>query len=178
MPIYEYKGVGPSGKPSKGIVEADSAKTARGKLKQKGVFTTDIREKATGRSSPSSRLEKTGFSSGTVKMKNLTLMIRQLSTLIKARIPLGEALTALTEQTNDTRLKSIMSDVKESVNAGKSLADSCKAYPKVFSPIFISMIRVGEASGNLDLVLNRLASFTEGQFELRNKVIGAMAYPA
>lgn len=71
-----------------------------------------------------------------------------------------------------------MSEVKESVNAGKSLADSCKTFPRVFSPIFVSMIRVGEASGNLDLVLNRLASFTEGQFELRNKVFGAMAYPA
>jgi general secretion pathway protein F len=71
-----------------------------------------------------------------------------------------------------------MSQVRESVNEGKSLAESCKSYPHVFSPIFISMIRVGEVSGNLDLVLNRLAEFSEAQSNLRNKVVGAVTYPA
>lgn len=174
MPIFEYKGMGSSGKPAKGFIEADSSKTARSKLKQKGIYPTELTEKSTERS----KEKKSGISSGGgVKLKNLTLMIRQLATLIKARIPLDEALSAIVEQTDDAKLKSVMSQVRESVNEGKSLADSCRMFPRIFSPIFVAMIQVGEASGNLDLVLNRLAQFTENQYELRNKIWGAMAYP-
>lgn len=175
MPLYEYKGVGAAGKSAKGTVEADSQKTARLKLKQKGIYPTDLKERSTSKQREAKPTIGTG--SG-VKMKNLTMMIRQLATLVKARIPLDEALAALVEQTDDSKLKGVLSQVRESVNEGKSLAESCRMFPRVFSPIFISMIQVGEASGNLDLVLNRLASFAEAQYELRNKVIGAMAYPA
>jgi len=175
MPLYEYKGVGDSGKAAKGVIEADSSKSARLKLKQKGIYTTEITEKSTDKS----REKKSAISSGGgVKMKHLVLMTRQLATMVKARIPLDDALQALVEQTEDNRLKSVMSQVRESVNEGKSLADSLKMFPRVFSPIFVSMIRVGEVSGNLDLVLKRLAEFTEAQQALRNKVTGAMAYPA
>lgn len=174
MPIFEYKGVDQGGKNSKGIVEADSSRTARQKLKQKGIFATDINEKSVG----AQKEKRVVLTIGGVKMRNLTLMIRQLATLIQAHIPLDEALTAIIEQTDDTKLKSVMSRVKENVNEGKSLADSCQMFPRIFSPIFVAMIRVGEASGNLDLVLNRLATFAESQYELRNKVVGAMAYPA
>lgn len=175
MPLYEYKGVGNSGKAMKGTIEADSSKTARAKLKQKGIYTTEIKEKSTPRSKEKRGSMSTG---GGVKMKSLTLMIRQLATLVKARIPLDEALSALVEQTEDPKLKSVMSQIRESVNEGKSLADSCKQFPRVFNPIFTAMIQVGEVSGNLDLVLTRLANFTESSYALRNKVIGAMAYPA
>ncbi len=176
MPIFEYKGVGAGGKAAKGAIEAVSAKAARQKLKSRGIYPTDLAEKA----AVGSKREKKqiSFSSGGVKMRNLTMMTRQLATLVKARIPLDEALAALIEQTDDSKLKGILSQIRESVNEGKSLAASCKMFPKVFTPIFTSMIQVGEASGNLDLVLNRLANFAEAQFELRNKVIGAMAYPA
>jgi len=176
MPLYEYKGVGEGGKSTKGTIDAESPKSARLRLKQRGIFTTDLNEKSA---------EKTGKGGNTrvaiggkVKMKNLTLMVRQMATLIKARIPLDEALAALVEQTDDTKLKSIMSQIRESVNEGKSLAESMKMFPNAFSPLFVSMIRVGEASGNLDLVLVRLANFTESSMALRNKVVGAMAYPA
>lgn len=174
MPIFEYKGSASGGKASKGVIEADSSKSARLKLKQKGIFTTDLKERSTEKSKEKRHSMSSG---GGVKLRNLTLMIRQLATLIKAHIPLDEALSAIVEQTDDTKLKSIMSTVRESVNEGKSLAESCRMYPKVFTPIFIAMIQVGEASGNLDLVLSRLASFAEAQYELRSKVWGAMAYP-
>lgn len=176
MPVFEYKGVGPAGKPAKGLIESDNSKNARSKLKQKGIFTTDIKEKASGATQQGQKKAALSFGSG-VKMKNLTMMIRQLATLVKARIPLDEALSALVEQTDDHKLKSVLAQIRESVNEGKSLANSCRMFPKIFSPIFVSMIQVGEASGNLDLVLNRLADFQESQYELRNKVIGAMAYP-
>lgn len=173
MPLFEYKGVSNGGKATKGVIEADSSKTARIRLKQKGVLTTEIRE----RSAKSEKAQKTSYSTGKVKLRNVTMMTRQLATLIKARIPLDEALAALIEQTDDNRLKGVLSQVRESVNEGKSLAESCKMFPKVFSPIFTTMISVGEASGNLDLVLTRLAKFAESQQELRNKVIGSLAYP-
>lgn len=176
MPVFEYKGIGPGGKPAKGVIESDTSKNARMKLKAKGIMTTDIKEK-TGAAQKQSKSNVPSFGGG-VKMKNLTMMIRQLATLIKARIPLDEALSALIEQTDDNKLKAVLAQVRDSVNEGKSLNQACRQFPKVFSPIFISMIQVGEASGNLDLVLNRLAAFAENQYALRNKVIGAMAYPA
>ena len=175
MPIFEYKGVGPDGKQMKGTVDAESSRSARQKLKNRGVNTTELRERSAD-ARTSGRSAVTGGI--TVKLKNLTLMIRQLATMVKARIPLDEALAAVVDQTDDPRLKSIMSQVKTSVNEGKSLADSCALFPKVFTPIYVSMIRVGEASGKLDLVLVRLATFSENQMEMRNKILGALAYPA
>jgi general secretion pathway protein F len=179
MPLYEYKGVGTTGKDAKGVIEADSSKSARIRLKQKGVYTTEIRERNIEKATKENKKTGAAASRGTggVKMRNFTMMTRQLSTLVKARIPLDEALAALIEQTDDNKLKSVMSRIKESVNEGKTLADSCKMFPKVFPPIFTSMIKVGEMSGNLDVVLNRLAAFAENQYETRNKVIGALVYP-
>jgi general secretion pathway protein F len=178
MPVFEYKGVGPGGKAAKGMIESDSSKNARVKLKQKGIYTTDLKEKASGAQHAGSKKKQAFSFGGGVKMRHLTMMIRQLATLVKARIPLDDALSALVEQTDDQKLKSILAQIRESVNEGKSLAAACKMFPKVFTPIFISMIQVGEASGNLDLVLTRLATFQEDQYALRNKIIGAMAYPA
>ena len=177
MAIFEYKGVGPDGKQSKGTVEADSSRTARQKLKSRGIYTTDLKERSLDSRSGSGVRSSSGGQT-TVKLKSLTLMIRQLSTMVKARIPLDDALSAIVDQTDDPKLKSIMSQVNSSVNEGKSLADACALYPKVFTPIFVSMIRVGEASGKLDLVLVRLANFSESQMEMRNKILGALAYPA
>lgn len=173
MPLYEYKGVDAEGKSTKGSLEADSSKSARIRLKQQGILTTEIKERRT-----SAKRQKGSVLRGSgVKLKNLSLMNRQLATLVRARIPLDDALTALVEQTDENRLKTVLSQIKTSVNEGNSLAKSCQQFPKVFSPMFCSMIQVGEVSGNLDLVLNRLADFSEAQLDLRNKVSGAMIYP-
>ncbi|MFM8269837.1 MAG: type II secretion system inner membrane protein GspF [Pseudomonadota bacterium] len=174
MAIFEYKGVAADGRSTKGTVDADSSKTARQKLKQRGIFISEIKERTGEKKGQSKSAISFG---GSVKSKNLTLMIRQLATMVKARIPLDEALEAVVEQTDDPNLKSVMSQVKASVNEGKSLADSCKMFPKVFTAIFVAMIQVGEASGNLDLVLVRLANFAEANQAMRQKIIGAMTYP-
>src|SRR4051812_742204 len=121
MPIFEYKGIGDAGKPAKGVIEADSSKSARSKLKQKGIYPTDLKERAAEKKAGEKKTAS--MSSGGVKLRSLTMMIRQLATMVKARIPLDEALAAVVEQTDDTRLKSIMSQVRESVNEGKSLAE-------------------------------------------------------
>lgn len=174
MPLFEYKGMDPAGKASKGTIDADSAKAARMRLKQKGIYTTDLKERTTKGGEAKSVLE---VATGGVKLRSITLMTRQLATMVKARIPLDDALSAVVDQTDDQKLKSIMAQLKESVNEGKSLADSCRKFPRVFSPIFVSMIQVGEASGSLDLVLMRLAAFSDAQMEMRSKIVGAMAYP-
>lgn len=174
MAIFEYKGVSVDGKQTKGTVDADSSKTARQKLKQRGIFISEIKERTSERKGQGKSVISFG---STVKAKDLTLMTRQLSTMIKAKIPLDEALEAVVEQTDDKSLKTVMSQVKASVNEGKSLADSCKMFPKVFSQIFVAMIQVGEASGNLDLVLVRLANFAEANQAMRQKIIGALTYP-
>src|SRR4051812_467530 len=121
MPLFEYKGVDPNGKNVKGTIDSDSAKSARLKLKGKGVYTTALKESA---SEKKGAQKKTLSFGGGVKLRNLTLMTRQLATMVKARIPLDEALAAVVEQTDDPKLKSVMSQIKESVNEGKSLADS------------------------------------------------------
>src|SRR5205085_6828525 len=115
---------------------------------------------------------------GGVSAQDLAIATRQLATLIAAGIPLVEGLTALVDQIEQPRLKKIMGVVKQKVNEGSSLADALKEHPKVFTDLYVNMIRAGESSGALDVVLVRLADFTEAQAQLRNKIIGAMLYPA
>jgi general secretion pathway protein F len=97
--------------------------------------------------------------------------------LVHAGIPLVESLTALVDQVEHERLKRVIGDVKQRVNEGASLADALAAHPRVFSTLYVNMIRAGETSGALEVVLVRLADFTESQARLRSKIVGTMAYP-
>jgi general secretion pathway protein F len=113
-----------------------------------------------------------------VSAQDLAIATRQLATLIAAGITLPESLTALVEQIEHPRLKKVMGSVKQRVNEGASLADALADHPRIFSSLYVNMIRAGESSGALDIVLTRLADFTEAQAALRNKLLGAMLYPA
>ena len=104
-------------------------------------------------------------------------MTRQFSTLISAQVPLVDTLGALVDQTNNLKLRGIIGSVKEDVVQGKRLSDSLAARPKVFSNLYIQMIAAGEASGALEVVLERLADFLEKQAKLKSKVVGALMYP-
>jgi general secretion pathway protein F len=97
---------------------------------------------------------------------------------VGAGIPLVDALTALVEQVDHERLKRVLSSVKQRVNEGSSLADALAQHPKAFSTLYVNMIRAGESSGALDVVLFRLADFTESQSRLRSKIVGTLTYPA
>jgi general secretion pathway protein F len=185
MPVFEYTGLTEAGKNVRGIRDAESSKTLRSVLRKDGVYLTEARpaeagavagEQKTGLSREVDVAELLGF--GGVSSQDLAIATRQLATLIAAGIPLVEALTALVDQVEQPRLKKIMGVVKQKVNEGASLADALKEHPKVFSDLYVNMIRAGESSGALDVVLVRLADFTEGQAMLRNKIIGAMLYPA
>jgi general secretion pathway protein F len=114
---------------------------------------------------------------GRIKIQDISIMTRQMATLVGAGLPIVEALTALIDQTENVRLKKVITQVRESVNEGSSLADAMSRFPKVFSDLYANMIRAGESSGALDIVLKRLADFMENQVMLRNKVLSTLSYP-
>lgn len=175
MPIFEYRGLTRDGKNTKGTMDADNLRSARLKLKKDGIFVIDIRDKK--KASGASAKKKRGSNSGTVSVRDLSLMTRQLATLIKANIPLVDALTAISEQVENTVLQEAVADCKNMVNEGSPFAKSLSKYPNIFNTIYISMVEAGEMSGTLDLILIRLAEFTEAQNELRSKVKSALTYP-
>src|SRR6266851_5183484 len=185
MPVFEYNGLTEQGKTVRGIRDAESSKTLRSLLRKDGVYLTEARAAEAGAVAGQ---EKTGlarevdiaalFGFTGVSSQDLAIATRQLATLIGAGIPLVDSLTALVEQIDQPRLKRIMGMVKQKVNEGSSLADALAEHPKVFTELYVNMIRAGESSGALDVVLTRLADFTEAQAQLRSKIIGAMLYPA
>ncbi len=172
MPIFEYKGLTKDGKTVKGNLDSENLRTARLKLKKDGVFVVDIkdRKKSTTKKSNSKP-------TGSVNVKELSLMTRQLATLIKANIPLVDALTAISEQVENKVLAEAIADCKNMVNEGQSLHKALSKYPNVFDKIFVSMAEAGEMSGTLDVILLRLAEFTEAQADLRQRIVSAMTYP-
>ncbi|KYG64267.1 type II secretion system protein GspF [Bdellovibrio bacteriovorus] len=173
MPIFEYKGLSRDGKNVKGVVDAENLRAARTKLKKDNIYVVDIRDKK--KVDPK---KKSGArSSAKVGVKELALMTRQLATLIKANIPLVDALTAVSEQVENAALSEAIADCKNMVNEGSPFHKALAKYPNIFTNIYISMVEAGEMSGSLDVILMRLAEFTEAQADLRAKVSSAMTYP-
>ncbi|HVN87841.1 MAG TPA: type II secretion system inner membrane protein GspF [Candidatus Binatia bacterium] len=188
MPVYAYKGLTGDGKAATGVIDADSPKGARVKLRRSGIFPTEVAEDRTGRAvaavadaGPSSRFQLPQVNLTQlferVTPQDLALMTRQLSTLVGAGLPLVECLNALIEQLENARLKRTLTQVREQVVEGRALADAMREHPSVFSDLFVNMVRAGEASGALDVVLLRLAEYTEKAAELRGKVRTALTYP-
>ncbi|OFZ01491.1 MAG: type II secretion system protein GspF [Bdellovibrionales bacterium GWC1_52_8] len=173
-PIFDFRAYSAEGKPQKGIIEAENQKSARQKLKKRGLMVTEIVEKNAAKPSSSQGVP---FFGNRVSVQEVSLMTRQLASLVKANIPLVEALNALVEQTENERLKVVLAQVRQDVNEGSSLARATGAHPKVFDNIFINMIEAGESSGTLGLVLMRLAELKEAQMRLRSKVVSGMTYP-
>ncbi|MGE0614566.1 MAG: type II secretion system inner membrane protein GspF [Bacteriovoracia bacterium] len=176
MPIFEYKALQSSGKAEKGLIEAENVKAARTKLKKKGLIVTSIGEK-NARTKGGARSGGSSLFAGRVSYQEISLMTRQLASLVKANIPLVEALNALVDQTDNDRLKVIISQVRQDVNEGSSLAKAMAPHPKIFDNIFVNMVEAGESSGTLSLVLVKLADLKAAQVRLRGKVISGMTYP-
>jgi general secretion pathway protein F len=181
MPVFAYKALNQSGKAVEGQKEADSPKTLRAVLRREGLFLTEAvnQQEAQAPGGKASReVSLKRLLGGRVSADEVAIMTRQLAVLAGAGVPLVDALAALVDQIEHERLKQVISNVRQRVNEGSSLADALNAHPKVFSPLYVNMIRAGESSGALEVVLVRLADFTEGQARLRSKVIGTMTYPA
>ncbi|MDX1762838.1 MAG: type II secretion system inner membrane protein GspF [bacterium] len=174
MPVYEYKALNKKGKSVAGIVDADSSLEARTKLRDQEVFITDLTE-TTAVQEKKGSTQITLFSR--IRPMDVSVMIRLLSTLLNAGIPLLEALSAIIDEHDHKGLKKILSQVRESVREGRSFADALAPHSRVFSPLMVNMIRSGESSGSLEIVLLRLADFLEQQVTTRRKVQSAMTYP-
>lgn len=198
MAVYEFKGLNAAGKTITGLKEADSPKTLRTLLKKEGVFLTDVTGQSEGKSNRATvkgaaagkggglggaaealnqDINLRRFARGGISTDDIAIMTRQLATLLHAGVALVEALTALVDQVEKERLKMVLSDIKQRVNEGSSLADAMTSHEKVFGKLYINMVRAGEHSGALDTVLTRLAEFTESQARLKQRVVGTMIYP-
>jgi general secretion pathway protein F len=177
MPIYEYQGIRrKDGKPVKGLKDAESEKSLRSELKREGIMLTEMREKGHGQGPGGIDLGKL-FGKRVSKL-DIALTTRQLATLTKAGISLVESLNAIIDQTDKPDLKGAITDVRDQVNQGMSLADAFERHPKYFDHLFCNMIHAGEQSGKLEQVLLRLSDFIEARNKLTSKVVGAMFYPA
>lgn len=179
MPAYQYSALAPNGRENKGVIEADSAKQARQKLRSNGLNPMAI-EQIAGASGKLKNKKNTFFSTARQRMSvaELALATRQLSTMSAAGIPLEEAILSVAEQSDKRHVKSILTAVRTRVLEGYTLADSMADFPKVFPSLYCATVAAGEKTGRLDLVLERLADFTEQQHEVRKKIIQATIYPA
>ena len=177
MPIYEYTAFDQKGKSRKGIIEADNEASARNKLRASGKYPVELKENL----SQSTKAGKTGLGSALVfervKSMEIHIFTRQLATLLGAGIPLVSALSSLLEQTANPALKKVLAQIKDAVNEGNTLTNSLAKHPKLFSNIYINMVRAGEASGSLDIVLEKLADFGEKQRTLQGRIKAALIYP-
>jgi general secretion pathway protein F len=175
LPIYLYKGYDiASGAARKGSVEADSPKTARQRLRSKDkVIVSELKEEI------AMSKDKAGKSKsrGSVSLSDLCVMTRQFATLQAASVPLDESLRALTEQVENVVLRNTLAAVKDAVTEGRSLGDACGQFPNIFDKLYVNMVKAGESSGNLGLVLERLADFQEYQVKVRGQIFSALAYP-
>jgi general secretion pathway protein F len=191
VPVYAWKGLSSGGKAVTGTRDADGPKSLRQALRKDGVFVTEHREVAAGAGRSAARAGVAGGEKVSllkrefdlrslverVRIQEVAAFTRQLATLLKAGIPLAEALGALAEQADNKKLEVVLAGVRQKVNEGSSLADTLAVHPDIFPELYTNMVRSGEAAGNLDAVLGRLADFLDAQHALRSKVSGAMTYP-
>jgi general secretion pathway protein F len=173
VPIFEYKGLSRDGRNVKGTLDAENLRAARARLKKDNIFVTEIRDKKKGTATK----KRGGGGRGKASVQELSLMTRQLAVLVKANIPLVDCLTAVSEQVENPVLAEAIADCKNMVNEGSPFYKALAKYPNLFDKIYISMVEAGEMSGSLDVILVRLAEFTEAAAELRSKVSSAMTYP-
>ena len=178
MPVYEYQALDPKGKTITGIIDADGGQAARQKIRAMGSFPVKVKE-VTGGDSSSKETRGITFQGlfSRITPAQVSLWTRQLATLTGAGFPLVSALTTLVSQAKTQGFTKIAARIKDSIVEGNSFASSLTLYPSVFSQIYINMVRAGETSGTLEIVLQRLADIMEKQQELKSRIQTAMAYP-
>ena len=177
MPVFEYQALNEKGKSTSGIIDSDSVRAAREKLRAANVYPVSIKE-----ITPEDEKKKIPLFQNIqlftrIKPSEISMMTRQLATLVDAGFPLVSALQALIPQIESQTLKKILSKIKDAIEEGSSFANALSTYPRTFSSIYVNMVAAGEASGTLEIVLNRLAEITEKQLTLSNRLKSAMAYP-
>ena len=179
MPVYDYTALSAKGKTLSGIIDAESAAAAKQKLRAGGQFPVSI-EEVSHRSKSGQRegaKPALGGLFSRVRASDISMMTRQLSTLVGAGFPLVSALDALVPQTKSQGFVKIIAQLKDAIVEGNSFASALSRYPNIFSNLYINMVKAGESSGTLEIVLDRLADITEKQQALKSRIRAAMAYP-
>ncbi len=176
MPVFSYVARNAQGQVIRGSEEAENAEILRRMLKERGYWVTQIKQE---REAAAAAPKKAGpkFVFGRVKLAHLAIFCRQLATLINAGVSLVRALSVLEKQTPSPRLAQIIREVAQKVQEGMSFSRALADYPKIFSNLFVGLVRAGEVGGVLDETLDRMATFLEKDLELRRKVKSAMTYP-
>lgn len=178
MPVYDYSALDSKGKTVSGIIDADGAAAARQKIRAAGNYPVSVREV---RDIAAEKSDRTTISLSNiftrVRPAEVAIVTRQLATLIGAGFPLVSALEALQSQIRSSGLKKIVAKIRGDIVEGSSFANALEKHTKIFSPIYVNMVRAGESSGTLEIVLERLADITEKQQALQSRVITAMIYP-
>jgi general secretion pathway protein F len=177
MAVFEYKGIDvASGKAVKGYRDADSAKALRGLLRRDGILLTLATPESERKAKTKRDIQLLAFMQRP-SAADVSVMTRQLATLVRAGVPLVESITALVDQVEKESLVRVLTAVAENLKEGTAFATCLASHPKVFPPLYVNMVAAGEASGTLEAVLERLSDFMEGQARLKGKVISALAYP-
>lgn len=166
MATFEYKAITNAGKAISGTIDGNSKDSATEALSAQGIKVIQI-ELSKGKAKHL----------GKVKLVDLVLFTRQLSTMVSAGVPLMRSLTTLQTQAENPTMKLVIADLVKEVESGAQLADALEKHPEVFTPIYINMVRAGEAAGIVDDILKRLATQVESSQTLRKKIKGAMTYP-
>ncbi|MGD9685403.1 MAG: type II secretion system inner membrane protein GspF [Desulfobacter sp.] len=184
MAVFEYNGLTASGRKKSGIIDAENPDAAQDDLKQKGIFPISIQRIESGAGRIKTKKEASSeknvtlpslFSS--VKSSEISMITRQLATLLTAGFPLLKAVATLVPQARTKGFKRVLSRVKDAIEEGNSFADALGAHPQVFSAVYINMVKAGEASGTLEVVLERLADFSEKREDTKKKIQASLAYP-
>ncbi|MGA1843002.1 MAG: type II secretion system inner membrane protein GspF [bacterium] len=176
MAVYEYKALDTKGKTVRGVIDASTSMEARTKLRRDGIFAFELKTAELEQVLPEKQLFTTGIFRW-IKKAEVALITRQLATLLKAGLPLDQSLTALIDQVESEPLKKIIIQIREKVKEGSAFSDALAEHPRVFSDLYCHMVRAGEASGALDLVLERLADFLEQSIQQQRKIKASLAYP-
>lgn len=179
MPAFEYKALDKKGRAKKGVLEADSPRQIRQQLREQGLTPLEVKATtgSSNRSADGSTKPKLSLGKK-ISTADLSLITRQLATLIQAALPLEEALKAVAQQCDKPKVQSVILSVRSRVVEGYPLAESMGEFPLIFDNLFCAMVAAGEKSGHLDTVLDRLADYTEQRQQMRMKLMQAMIYPA
>ena len=175
MGAFEYTAVDTAGRERKGVLEGDTARQVRQILRERSLLPVTVNEVAQAESR--GRRRQFTFARSGVSAGDLSLLTRQIATLVRSGLPLEEALLAVSEQTEKARIRTIIMGVRAKVMEGHTLADGLADFPSVFPELYRATVAAGEQSGHLDTVLERLADYTETREQLRSRTINAMLYP-
>ncbi|MEW6591397.1 MAG: type II secretion system F family protein, partial [Pseudomonadota bacterium] len=177
MPRFSYTGRTAGGERAQGLLDADSAADCAASLQRNGIIPIAIRESAHADRRRAFHVDFKLFAQ-TVKPIDVQLFSRQLYTLMRAGVPILRALTGLIESTTNPAFARVVASLKGSLEAGRDLSTSMRQHPEVFSPFYISMVRVGESTGRLDDIFLRLFDYLENERETRARLKEALRYPS